>query len=100
MASIRARSLVLLLWAALALLIGTEAYLALIACGVRIFGFQVLNCPQPAPERAAPAADLTDLMRRVAEAEGRLAERPACRAENLAPLAPPVQPAPPPAPRR
>jgi hypothetical protein len=85
------RFLVPALWIALALLLGLEAYLALVACGVSILGFQTLNCPAPAPERAAPAADFDDLLRRIGEAEGQLAERPACRADNPAPLQIPAE---------
>jgi hypothetical protein len=93
-----ARLLVPALWAALALLLGLEAYLALVACGVSILGFQTLNCPAPAPERAAPAADFDDLLRRIGEAEGQLAARPACRAGSLAPLQIPAELRQPPAP--
>jgi hypothetical protein len=75
----------------LALFLGLEAYLALIACGVSILGFQTLNCPASAPEPPAPAADFDDLMRRIGEAEGQLAARPACRADNLAPLQIPAE---------
>jgi hypothetical protein len=85
------RFLVPALWTALALLLGLEAYLALIACGVSILGFQARNCPAPAAERAAPAADFDDLLRRIGEAEGQLAARPACRADNPAPLQIPVE---------
>jgi hypothetical protein len=85
------RFLVPALWTALALLLGIEAYLALIACGVSISGFQTLNCPAPAPERAARVADFDDLLRRIGEAEGQLAARPSCRADNPAPLQIPAE---------
>jgi hypothetical protein len=78
------RFLVPALWIALALLLGVEAYLALIACGASMFGFQFLYCPPPVAQRAAPSADLADLQRSIAQAEARLAE-PACRAGNPAP---------------
>jgi hypothetical protein len=87
----RSRFLIPALWAALALLLGLEAYLALIACGVSIFGLQTRNCPAPATERAAPTADFDDLLRRIREAEARLAEGPACPAGDLAPLQIPPQ---------
>jgi hypothetical protein len=94
-ASVQARAgtrfLVPALWTALALLLGLEAYLALIACGVSILGFQTWNCPAPAPERPAPAADFDDLLRRIGEAEGQLSARPACRADNPAPLQIPAE---------
>jgi hypothetical protein len=86
-----ARFLVPALWTVMALLLGLEAYLALIACGVSILGFQTRNCPAPAPERAAPAADFDDLLRRIGEAEEQLAARPACRADNPAPLRIPAE---------
>jgi hypothetical protein len=85
------RHLVPALWTALALLLGLEAYLALIACGVSIFGFQARPCPAPAPEQAAPASDFDGLLRRIGQAEAQLAARPACRAENPAPLQIPAE---------
>jgi hypothetical protein len=85
------RYLAAALWTALAVLLGVEAYMALIACGVSLFGFQAQNCPAPAPERAAPAEGFDDLLRRIGDAQARLAERPACRAGELAPLQIPAQ---------
>jgi hypothetical protein len=79
------RFLVPALWIALTLLLGVEAYLALIACGASLFGFQFLYCPAPVAARTAPSADLAELQRSIAAAEARLAERPVCRAGNPAP---------------
>jgi hypothetical protein len=89
MARFRARHLAVALWTALALLLAVEAYTALVACGVSLFGFQAHNCPAPAPERAPPSADFDDLLRRIGDAEARLAER--CRGD-LVPLQIPEPP--------
>jgi Mg-chelatase subunit ChlD len=91
MAPTRVRLLAPALWTALALFLGIEAYLALIACGVSIFSYQLRNCPAPVPEQAAPAASLDDILRRIRQAEARLTERPACRAGDATPLQVPAE---------
>jgi hypothetical protein len=87
----RSRHVAAALWTVLALLLGIEAYIALIACGVSLFGFQAHHCPAPAPERASPSEGFDDLLRRIGDAQARLAERPACRAGDLTPLQIPAQ---------
>jgi len=83
----RDRTMSILLWGALAAVIGIAAYLMLYACGLRFFGYQFLNCPPVATTVEPPrTTGVEDLQRRIRDAERALRERPACRAEAPAPV--------------
>src|ERR1700687_2461294 len=82
------RTISILLWGALATLIGIGAYEMLYACGLSFAGYRFVNCPTSTSTVAPPRpAGGDDLPRQIRDAERTLRERPVCRAEAPPPPA-------------